>query len=280
MVCVGAVSILLFCLALISQVQAQAQVFIVKYAPSGNFNGIYAKEGQGYTRMGGADDHGQYCYLYRGTGIWAIGYATSFEDRQAWFRAPAGGEGDRLPPEKGWQDGWDNLNDRRGLEWGKDGYEGGESHPGMSVTGFNLKEATADEMYKRGGEQTADGILCNTGEKVFRGEQWTHIRWTDDQFCDGTKNCMNGLDEPEGCQRVVVTGSNGMDGLFKTRTTSSIYKQEGGTFIIFNDGGRWKLGKGLSPEQAVVHYGSGESELLPANGWQDVFDQSRREGKD
>ena len=79
---VRAVSILLLCLALIChQVQAQAQVFIVKGAGYNLYDGIYAEEGEGsnlrYQRMGGVDTWGKYYYIYRGTeraDTWLVGY--------------------------------------------------------------------------------------------------------------------------------------------------------------------------------------------------------------
>ena len=158
-----AVSILLLCLALIcQQVQAQAQVFIVK----GTYyhDGIYTEEGEGsnlrYKRMGGATNNGNYLYLYRGTeraDTWLVGYGTrttengrrygtTFEGRIASLRAPARGAEDRLPPEEGWQYVYDQY------DWSRDGGESRYDEPDMRVTGFNLKEATADEMFQRGGE--------------------------------------------------------------------------------------------------------------------------------
>ena len=97
------------------------------------------------------------------------------------------------------------MNDRSSRE----GEESGRDEPGMRVTGFKLKEATADEIFQRGGEQRDDGILCRTRvtDSDYKSEEWTHIRWSDEQMCDKTKNCMNGLDEPEVCQPVIVTGS-------------------------------------------------------------------------
>ena len=40
------------------------------------------------------------------------------------------------------------------------------------------------------------------------------MKWDDPLFCDGTKTCENGLDEPDFCQRVVVAGSDRMDGIY------------------------------------------------------------------
>ena len=66
---------------------------------------------------------------------------------------------------------------------------------------------------------------------------------------------------------VVVTGS-GIDGIYKTFHPKHSYKKLGGSAIIFNDGTRWNLGTGRSPEQAVVHFTSRQGGRLPATGWQ------------
>ena len=115
----------------------------------------------------------------------------SFETREAVFRATAGGGGDLLPPDEGWQ----HVDD-------------GEMGSNIRVTGFNLTEATAEQMYARGGEQAADGIVCKIKDinPDFKSEEWMHIMWMDKQICDKTKNCERGLDEPEGCQQPVGEG--------------------------------------------------------------------------
>ena len=135
----------------------------------------------------------------------------------------------------------------------------------MRVTGFNLAEATAEEMYQRGGEQTADGILCKVKDLDSR---WTHIRWTDEQMCDRTKNCENEMDEPDFCQKVVIVGSDARDGVYVT-TSLDTYKQRNGSNIIFKEGNnRWVIAEGSS--DAVAKYKSEESsELLLARGWHD-----------
>ena len=43
--------------------------------------------------------------------------------------------------------------------------------------------------------------------------------------------------------------------------------------IIFKDGKNWKLGEGVSPEHAVIHYTSGENDFLPADEWRDTSDK-------
>ena len=62
----------LLCLPLICQVEAQAKVFLVNSAGGvGSSDGVYSEEGKEdnhrYQRMGGADEHGWYFYLYQGT---------------------------------------------------------------------------------------------------------------------------------------------------------------------------------------------------------------------
>ena len=113
----------------------------------------------------------------------------------------------------------------------------------MRVTGFNLEEATAAEMCQRGGERTSEGVLCKTKDldSDYKSEEWTHIIWTDEQMCDGTTNCENGMDEPEElCQQeVVVTGSEGRDGVYEYRNGG--YKSEIGKNIIFKKDNVWAL---------------------------------------
>ena len=141
----------------------------------------------------------------------------------------------------------------------------------MRVTGFNLKEASAEDMYEKGGEQTAGGILCKIRDldSEWNSEEWTHIRWTDEQFCDKTKNCENGLDEPDFCQQVLITGSDARDGVY-IRTGIDTYKQGGGDNIIFKEGKRWAIVEGSNQSDAVAMYKSGEgAELLLAGEWQD-----------
>ena len=141
----------------------------------------------------------------------------------------------------------------------------------MRVTGFNLMEASAEDMYEKGGEQTAGGILCKIRDldSEWNSEEWTHIRWTDEQFCDKTKNCENGLDEPDFCQQVLITGSDARDGVY-IRTGIDTYKQGGGDNIIFKEGKRWAIVEGSNQSDAVAMYKSGEgAELLLAGEWQD-----------
>ena len=183
---------------------------------------------------------------------------------------PAGGGGDRLPPEEGWQ--------AVAGDGSRDGKESGRDEPNMRVTGFNLAEATADEMYQRGGELTADGILCKVKDlnSFFKSEEWRHIRWSDEQMCDGTKNCENGMDELElGChQQVVVATSEGRDGIFIYR--NGRYKQEDGHSIIFKQGNRWVIAEGSNRREAVVIYKSKESKELPREGWTEIVKKGGR----
>ena len=173
--------------------------------------------------------------------------------------------------------------------WSRDGGESRYDEPDMRVTGFNLKEATADEMFQRGGEQTTLGIVCKTTviDSPYKrnGDEWTHIRWTDEQFCDKTKNCEAGLDELEGCQRpvvvVIVTGSNGRDGVFIKTTTSDIYKQMDRSNIIFKAANnRWVIADGPNLQNATVHFKARESNTtLVESSWENVFDEVEREGQ-
>ena len=259
---------LLLCLPLIWQVEAQPKVFLVK--AEGYRDGLYAEEGEGanhrWKKLGEADKKGRYSYIYRGTeraDTWVVGRGQTFEERVAVFKAPAGG-GDRLPPEEGWQ--WVDDGSSR------DGKESGKEQPDMRVTGFNLKETTVDEFYEKGGEKRDDGIVCKIREmnSEYKSEEWAHIRWTDEEFCDKTKNCENGLDEPEGVcqQQVVVTGSDGRDGVYNYRNGG--YKQEDGHNIIFKKGSIWVIAEGTNRKEAVVLYKSKESIELPREGWQAV----------
>ena len=192
---------LLLCLHLICQVEAESTVFVVK--AEGYRDGLYAEDGERadhrFKKLGEPDMKGRYCYIYRGTeraDTWAVGRGRSFEERVAVFKAPAGGGG--LPPEEGWQ--WVDDGSR-------DGKESGKEQPDMRVTGFNLKETTVDEFYKKGGEKRDDGIVCKIRDMKaeYKSEEWTHMRPTDEKFCDKTRNCENGLDEPEEvCQQQVV----------------------------------------------------------------------------
>ena len=239
----------------------------------GSSDGVYSEEGEGadhrYQRMGGADEYGWYFYLYRGTeraNTWVVGIGTSFEARRAWYRAPAGGGGDRLPPEEDWQAVFDRS---------KDGRESGRDEPDMRVTGVNLKEATADEIYEKGGEPRDDGIVCKTRDQDSGNNgEWKYISWTDKQICDGTKNCENGLDEPEGCKRpvVVVVGSDGKDGVYNR---NSRYKQENGHNTIFKQGNSWVIAEGTNQLKAVVLYKSGKSNELPRKGWKEIVKKGR-----
>ena len=79
------------------------------------------------------------------------------------------------------------------------------------------------EMYYEGKTANDNGFICKVrdiksgGSSEDWSEEWSHIRWTDEQICDKTKNCENGLDEQEEiCQQqvVVVIGSDGMDGVY------------------------------------------------------------------
>ena len=91
-----------------------------------------------------------------------------------------------------------------------------------------------------------------------RNEKWAHIRWTDEQFCDGTKHCENAIDEPDGCRMMIVTGSDGRDGIYRTERPTpdnrNPYVQEGGRGnIIFRKGDGWVLGDGTSDDATVVY---------------------------
>ena len=89
-------------------------------------------------------------------------------------------------------------------------------------------------------------------------------------MCDGTKKCENGMDEPDFCQKVVVTGSDERDGVYDERTSLNTYKQRNGTTIIFKaNNNRWVIADGPNPSDSVAKYKSGESsELLLAKGWE------------
>ena len=159
--------------------------------------------------------------------------------------------------------------------------------PNIRVTGFNLKEATAEMMYQKGGEQTINGIVCTVRDIVtyYKSEVWTHIRWTDDQFCDKTKNCEAGLDEPDGCQRpvvvVIVTGTGGRDGVFIKTTTSDIFKQMDRSNIIFKAANnRWVIAEGPNPQNATVLFKTRESNTaLVESSWENVIDYVGKEGQ-
>ena len=120
-------------------------------------------------------------------------------------------------------------------------------------------------MYERGGEQTAEGVLCKTRDidANVKSENWTHIRGTDKQFCDGTKNCEAGWDETDSCGTIIVTGSDGRDGVYQTEHPTfdnrNPYIQQSGGNIIFRKGGRWVLGEGNSSEEATTIYKSEKS---------------------
>ena len=106
---------------------ADSEVFVVKKGGgTGDYDGIYAEEGEEnnlrYKRMGGAmpstnyGNYGDYLYLYWVTeraDTWVLGLGRTFEGSLARYRAPAGGGGDQLPAEEGWQDvsGWQWVND-------------------------------------------------------------------------------------------------------------------------------------------------------------------------
>ena len=136
-------------------------------------------------------------------------------------------------------------------------------------------------MYERGGEQTAEGVLCKTRDidANVKSENWTHIRGTDDQFCDKTKNCENGLDEPDFCQRVIVSGSGAKDGVYKT-TSPTTYKQQGGNNIIFMAANnRWMIAEGPNPQNASVLYKTRESNTaLVKSSWENVLGKPRIPG--
>ena len=135
--------------------------------------------------------------------------------------------------------------------------------PDIRVTGFKLKEATAEAVYERGGGETDDGFVCK-----FRDLKWVYINWSDEQFCDGTETCSNKMDEPKGCQRpVIVTGSNGRDGI-NIKVGTSTYSQDGGSNIIYNEDNRWVIAEGSNPSDAAV-MSEESSELLLARGWRD-----------
>ena len=155
---------LLLYFALINKVAAEAQICIVKGTNNGYYDGIY-DQGQGttlyYRRMGGPDSRENHVYLYRGTeqvNTWVLGEGTSFDDLYAVYRAPAGG--DQLPAQQGWQMVYDGNEDM--TNGSRDGRESSHSWTlhDMRVTGFKLKEATAEVMYQRRGEETVDGVIC------------------------------------------------------------------------------------------------------------------------
>ena len=99
-----------------------------------------------------------------------------------------------MPQEENWQFVNDMSKDGRESGWAWD-------RPGMRVTSFTLKEATADQMFDRGGGQTAGGLVCKIRglDSDWSSEEWKHMTWADEQMCDRTKNCENGLDEPVDC---------------------------------------------------------------------------------
>ena len=131
------------------------------------------------------------------------------------------------------------------------------------------------------------GIICDSPD-----HQRVFINKTGEGslFCDKNVNCLTGIDEPcscntgpdrlEGCFPVVVTGSDQLDGIYTAQNPKKHYKHEDGQKIIFKDDGRWKLGKGTSPEKAKVYFRSGQSDILPAEGWQDVLDEGKKGGKE
>ena len=257
------------------------QVFFVSNAEGRD--GIFEQVDQGtnmtyYKRMGGAvggfhsytlvrGNGGQYTYMYRGTqqaDSWVLGNGRWFGERYGVFRAPIEGGG-RVPPKTGWQLVVDHKSPDGGASWGK--------LPNMRVDGFNLKVATAKEMYERSGEETTNGIICKVRDTL-----WTHMRWKDKEFCDGIKNCEVGLDEPEGCKQpvVVITGSDGRDGLYNR---NGRYKQENGHNIIFKKNNRWVIAEGSNQKDAVVLYKSGDSNELPRDGWHDVAELRKNDGR-
>ena len=69
------------------------------------------------------------------------------------------------------------------------------------------------------------------------------MRWHDPRFCDGTKTCENGLDEGYFCQRVVVAGSDRMDGIY-IAISANTYKQLGGVNLIHKVGRGWQDDQG------------------------------------
>ena len=271
---------LLLCLPLISQVAAEAQAFVVSGA--GYRDGVYEEQGEGadwrFQRMGGADFRGRHYYLYRGTeqaDTWVLGLGRTFQARYAVYRAPAGEGGERMPQEENWQFVNDMSKDGRESGWAWD-------RPGMRVTSFTLKEATADQMFDRGGGQTAGGLVCKIRglDSDWSSEEWKHMTWADEQMCDRTKNCENGLDEPVDCERFLVTGSDARDGVY-AKNSLGTYKQQNGRNIIFMDAdNRWTIAEGPSRDNATVHYKAESGRALVESSWENVFEEGSEEGKD
>ena len=110
-----------------------------------------------------------------------------------------------------------------------------------------------------------EDISCNCDGTGFYGDiyQYTCTLHPDEPLpC----SCYPGPDKIEGCYPVVVTGSDKLDGIYTAQIPKKSYRQRDGQKIIFKDDGRWKLGKGTSPEKAKVYFRSGQSDLLPAEG--------------
>ena len=156
----------------------------------------------------------------------------------------------------------------------------------MRVASVPINAFTREEMIN-GDSENDEGIICDN----LKNQRAFYSRTRDDSvLCDKNVDCQSGIDEPcscypgpdkiEGCYPVVVTGSGKLDGIYTAQNPKKPYRHEDGQKIIFKEDGRWKLGKGTSPEKAKVYFRSGQSDLLPAEGWQDVWDEVKNGGKE
>ena len=93
----------------------------------------------------------------------------------------------------------------------------------------------------------------------------------DARFCNGFEDCSNGDDEPEGCHqfKVIVVGSDGMDGIYSINTSERIlnYYQKGHDYLLKKDL-TWVLARGLNPDSADTRYHWSNSHApWPFDGW-------------